>query len=323
MELTKDSPIVKNLFLKRGLLRAGDKEHEKIRPALLILGGCMRGVIGGGSLVALNAIDLARCFDVVVTVSTGSAIGAYGLAGLEQSRIGTSIYYEDCWEHEFISFRRWLLKRGPAVNIDFIEWMFREGGKDGKKKLDTDAIARGRPEFFVGITDYNSGQGVLVDAKRARPDMISALTASVSIPGLYSGWREVNCIRGVDGGMALQFPIKEVMENFNSTDVVVIANCSKKAAAKKSSLAETIARPFLFQNLPLVLQESARKRHEMFTDGVIFSEDVKNVNVGILWGSEDVKLLTRNPKKLRAAAVASVERTLEIFGHPEIEVNLL
>ena len=324
MELNKDSPIIKNLFRKRDLLAAGDPEHEKIGTALIILGGCMGGVCGGGTLIALNTLELMDSFDVAVTVSTGSAIGAYGLAGYEQARIGTSIYYEDCFRHNFIDFSRFFSGRGPLIDIDFIEWMFRQGGKTGGKKLDTGAIIRNRTKFFVGITNSSSGEGFLVNAKQAQPDMISVLTASVAMPGLYGRSRTINGIRGIDGGIGLQFPIKETVDRFHPTDILVIANCSQRSAAVKDpSLAELAVRPLLFRNLPAPLRKKIYQRFDLFNRGMTYLLSAKDINFGMIWGSGDVKLLTRNPKKLRRAAQNSAQKTLGIFGEPDKKIQLL
>ena len=169
-----NSQVVKNLFLKRDLLRQGDPKHEQIRPALLICGGGMRGVYGAGVVMALHQLGLADCFDVVVGISTGAAIGGYFLAGEEQSQLGTSIYYNECL-NGFINFWRW-----PIIDIDYLEKVFR----DGPKKLNDETILKHRSKFFVGVTDWDTGEGCFLEAGRV-PDPITAIKASLAVTELY------------------------------------------------------------------------------------------------------------------------------------------
>lgn len=75
MVLRHDSKLIQNLLLKNELLRNGDKKHEGIRTALLILSGANLGAYGNGTTIALHLLGLADVFDVVVGVSTGAGIG--------------------------------------------------------------------------------------------------------------------------------------------------------------------------------------------------------------------------------------------------------
>src|SRR3954452_17802375 len=71
--------------------RAGADDQHRV--ALVVEGGCMRGVISAGALTALEHLRLAERFDAVYGVSAGALGGAYMLAG--QAALGTSIYFDD------------------------------------------------------------------------------------------------------------------------------------------------------------------------------------------------------------------------------------
>ena len=72
--------------------------------ALAVEGGAMRGVISAGMVSALEDLGLVDAFDAVYGSSAGAINAAYFLAG--QARLGTTIYYEDINNAEFIDLAR-------------------------------------------------------------------------------------------------------------------------------------------------------------------------------------------------------------------------
>jgi predicted patatin/cPLA2 family phospholipase len=223
MELHESSQVVKNLLRKRDLLLQGDRAHEEIRSALVICGGAMRGVFGAGAAIAFHRLGLASCFDVVVGISTGAAIASYFLAGEERGLLGTSIYYEECL-NGFISFRKW-----PVADIDYIERTMRHG----RKKLDIEAILAHRSQFYVGATDWDSGEGHFLDVKRAKPDPLAAIKASFAITELYRRPVVVNGKRFTDGSTAMPFPAKKVLESeLFASEAVQSSDASEESARR-------------------------------------------------------------------------------------------
>lgn len=273
MELNRSSQVVKSLFLKRDLLLQGDKAHEKIRPTLLVCGGAMRGAYGAGVAIALHRLGLADCFDVVIGISTGAAIASYFLAGEEQTLLGTAIYYQECLNN-FISFRRW-----PVVDIDYIERVMRAG----PKKLDVAAVIRHRSQFFVGVTDWTAGKGSFIDVKKARPEPLLAIKASMAITALYRKPVAVNGQSFTDGSTSMSFPTKEVAERFDPTHMLVVANCSKNEKLLASCAS----------------------------------------NTEVLWGPDQIGRLTRDYDRLRIATKQGVLKTLAIFGEPNLPFTML
>lgn len=313
MEINKDSQLIQNLFLKSRLLRAGDKEHEKIRTVLVILGGGMSGVCGAGSAHALHLLGLEDAFDVVVGVSTGAGIGAYFLCGLERGLLGLSIYYEDL-PPRFIKY-----SRRPIADVDFVEHVLRRG----KKRLDVETVIRARSDFFVGVTDAEDGSNVLLDAKRAKPDIIAALKASMAMVGVYNKPVAVNDRLYVDGGV-YPFPIRWVMEMFAPTDILVLPNCSRRRGENwEPTLIEKIFGFLLLREAPEELRELCKTRYRRWQEGMQFFAALDGVNKGILWTPDDVGSFTRGPQKLRRAAEQAVVETLLVFGQPHKQFQLL
>jgi hypothetical protein len=69
------------------------------RPALMVLGGVLRGVYGGGGVRALERCGLTGGFTSAVGVSTGAPTVAYFFA--HEAGIGTTIYFDECISGEF------------------------------------------------------------------------------------------------------------------------------------------------------------------------------------------------------------------------------
>lgn len=305
MEAIEIPALVRRLQLKRALLEAHDPLHEKIRTLLLVSGGGMRGAYGAGVCLALHHMNFANCFDTIVGVSIGAAIGAYFLAGKEQTKLGTNIYYEER-RNGFIRYSFPL----PTLRIDMLAEIFRSG----RKHLNISSLARHRSEFFVGVTEWENGKNMLINAKLARPDPVAAITASLALPYAYPKPIIVNGEKYTDGGMSEPLPLKKAVQMFAPTDILVVSNYSHKESREVgSSLAEKIMDILAMSRLPSSLHGSFRKRDDSWTENVTYAEHCP-CNTAILYGEESIGLLTKNLSKLRIATEKGIRDTLALFG---------
>lgn len=307
-DFSPSSKFIQNLYKKRDFLLKNDKRHKNIKTVLLILGGGMRGVSGGGVVNAFHSLGLNDVFDVVIGVSTGAPIGAYYLAGAEQSAIGTSIYYKDL-PPRFIKYGR-----TPIIDVDFLESIFRIG----PKKLDIDAIHSHRSKFFVAATDAQKGESVLLNAKTV-PDMITAIKASTAIIGLYNKEVYIDGRAYIDGMVGDSFPIKKIINDFNPTDLLIIANRPAYDYKKSGqSILKSAFERFALRNTPKHLRQSFLNRHFHYQETFNYLKSRHDFNFGILWApNSSTHSLTRNSSKLRALAEASAKKTLAHFGAPD------
>ena len=312
MELTPDCKLVQNLFQKRELLQRGDDRHHGIRPHLLILGGGTAGVSGGGVAIALNRFGLWECFDAVTGVSTGAGIGAYGGCGVEQAIIGNSIYPEECSRLAFINWRR-----DPIADVGFIASLLRRG----PKRLDVEALICSRPQFFVAVSDWESGEGLLLDAKRATPDPIAAIQASTAMRGAYERPVEVNGRYYADGAID-PLPITKVVRRFQPTDMLVIANRTRQQAAveRPSRFEQLLWRMDpRFRRVPKNIRQLVLGRYRRYREG--FEElsrlAANGLNAGIIWSPSEVGTFCRNAVRLRLAAEISTGFTLQLLAAAE------
>lgn len=313
MEKNADSKLVERLFHKRDLLRAGDAVHEAIRPVLFILGGGMRGASGIGAAYALHLLGLEDVFDVVVGISTGAGIGACFLSGKETTRRGAAIYYEDL-ARDFID-----VLRDPITDIDLVERVVRTGSK----RVDMEAIQNARSAFFVCVTDYHDVTPIVLDAKRATPDIIAAVKASMAIPGFYNRTVNVNDRPYVDGSVN-PFPIRRILELFHPTDILVIANCTEEAGRdREPNMIEKMMNLYFLRQVPNTLRTMWTSRYERWAHGLKRFRSLTDVHTGILWAPTKLEMLVSDPEELLYASERAVEETMRSFGKTPPSFSLL
>ncbi|MEK7175741.1 MAG: patatin-like phospholipase family protein [Patescibacteria group bacterium] len=310
--MDQNNVVIENIWKKKVLLENGDPQQKTIRPLLLILGGGNLGVYSAGACYALQMLGLGNVFDTVIGISTGAWVSAYYLAGKEQIKIGTSIYYKDFASSEYISLKTFPRPMNASI-IENVTYC-------GHKKLNIEAVQTSPSNFFVGVTDMN-GVGHFLDAKKATPSFLSAMYASSAIPLAYKSPKRVNGSLYLDGGIGLAFPIQKVIAEFLPTDVLVLPNCPQD---QKHAITfyERVLVKFFFAHLPKAVRAKMLLRHEDFCAGVEFSKNTLN-NVHIHWSPDmGIHALSRDSQKLRKAARSSTSQTLLVFSKPNLGFEL-
>ncbi len=95
--------VIDAILEKKRLMDAGG-EHDHIRPLLIIDGGLMKGVYGGGAVLAFEELGLASVFTSAVGISSGAPTVAYLLSG--EVRKSASLFYEECCSRKFLNMWR-------------------------------------------------------------------------------------------------------------------------------------------------------------------------------------------------------------------------
>ncbi len=293
MHFEGDFEVLVHLFKKQQLLATGNSAHKAIRPLLLILSGTMRGVYGGGQVSALENFGLQDAFDSVIGVSTGAPTAAYFLA--RQAHEGTRIYSEECTKSDFISLRRFFAG-GPLADTAYLARVFR--GEMSRQALDQSAIQASRTDFFVGVTCARSGKGELVDAKRARPDVVEAIHASIALPGLSPGSVVLDGKPYVDGAGALPLPVRLVVERFQPTDLLVLAN---RPLGYRGGTAEQLLSVFTMKSLPRGVRSAFLSRRRIFDDELEYLRLQKSCRYALLWSDNMIGSFTRKPRIIVSA----------------------
>lgn len=281
---------------------------------LLILGGCMQGVNGAGSVSALHRLGLQDVFDAVVGVSTGAGIAAYFLSGYRQTLLGTSIYYNECISKDFIDFRR----VRKIADIDYIERTLRKG----RRALDVERMRAARSNFYVAVTDGRTGKGKLLDVKTAKPDSIMALKASMAMFFLYRDPVYVNGRQYLDGAFGHPFPIKEIVERFSPTDVLVLPNGSLHEPFLRILGEEVLAHLSLRHRRKLI--EAVHRHHRLLREGVRYFKTLSGIHTAALFPPvSNVHLFTQDKASLKRQAGLSAKKTFRAFGGKPKSIRFL
>ena len=261
------------------------------RPWLMVLGGGLRGIYGAAAAMQLEASALTEGFVGCVGISTGAATCSYFLS--KQAALGTTFYYEECIGKQFFSPRRILLG-GSGADVSFLTRVMR--GKIGLKQLDERRIQASQTDFLVAATEAATGNGVLIDAKKAEPDIVRAIEASLAIPTFYRKPVHLGGTRYIDGGVALPFPAKELIEQYKPTHVLVLANRPQTLVSPLLyKIVSAIASPFVSSTI----RQSTPDDPKGFQDGLAYlrASSVPSLTV---WTSDLVSVFTQDKKVVRA-----------------------
>jgi predicted patatin/cPLA2 family phospholipase len=187
--------------------RAG--ADDPYRVALVVEGGCMRGVISAGAVTALEQLHLAQRFDAVYGVSAGALDAAYMLAG--QAAMGTSIYFDDLPAAQFVRARRVLAGRPPIALDGLIDEIV---GR--RKRLDVAAVEAARPEFHVLATCLEHRA-----IERPHGPLLERLRAAARVPLLSGPPVRLNGCRLYDGGLLSPLPVELAVAD-GATHILVL-----------------------------------------------------------------------------------------------------
>lgn len=184
--------------------REGSRPGQRGDPhklALAIEGGCMRGVVCGGMVTALEAAGLLEVFDCVYGSSAGAVTGAYFLAG--QAAYGTTIFYENINNRRFIDRARLLTGR-PVVSVDFlIDTVCRE-----QKPLDTARVLASPSPLHVVASRLDPPGEVDFSAFADAEALFEALRAGARIPRIAGGPVRIGGADHVDASLFESIPYR-------------------------------------------------------------------------------------------------------------------
>lgn len=185
-----------------------------VRPALMVLGGVLRGVYGGGGVRALERAGLTQGFSSATGVSAGVPTIAFFLAS--QAGVGTRLLYEECISDHFLTWRG-----KHFANVSYLARIWR--GEIGDKRLDTFALVNNPTHAYAAVVPVTSNITEFVDMAELR-DPVEAIVAAASMPGLYFGKPNIQGTEMVDGAMTDPFPVERFAALTDPTSLLVFAN---------------------------------------------------------------------------------------------------
>ena len=197
--------------------------------ALAIEGGGMRGVVSAGMVVALDEMGLRDCFDSVYGASAGAVTAAYFVAG--QARYGSSIFYENINNRDFIDVRR-LGSEKPVLSLEYLFQVCAD-----KKPLDTLAVLCSAIPLNVVAASVMQRQPVTLTDFADTDEIFTALKASARIP-IFAGdpvaFRDDHFL---DASLYEAIPHASACQS-GATDVLALLTCPKNNFPERSSGAE-------------------------------------------------------------------------------------
>lgn len=216
-------------LIKRRLAKPPGAYDDGRRLALIVEGGGMRGVLSAGSLFALDLLGCRDVFDEIYAVSAGGVNAAYFLSG--QSELGISVYFDDISSLRFANpLRFWKI-----VDVDYVY----DHIVPHVKTLDEQAIRSARPDFFLGVTDVDNGENVLIDVKASPHSVAHILKASSAIPVLYNRIVALGPRHYVDGGLSDVLPVIQATVR-GCTDVLILTTKQGTRVSKRPPLWERL-----------------------------------------------------------------------------------
>ena len=163
------------------------------------------------------------------------------------------------------------------------------------------------------MTDFETGIGILVDAKAATPDMVEAVHASIAVPVIYRN--EVyygEGRRGVDGAIGLPFPAELVIEEYGLDGLIVLANRPSEERIFWWSTCEFLYSLMLHSRL----RRALRRTRFIFVEnlGYLRRQAVHGKTKHLIfWSEESVSVLMRDAERLKAIADTAYRETLDLI----------
>ena len=219
---------------------------------LVLEGGAMRGLFTAGVLDVLmeNGIE----FQGVIGVSAGAAFGC----NYKSCQIGRAIRYNTdyCRDKRYCSF--WsLLKTGDLYGADFCY-------REIPEKLDifdTETFRNNPVEFYVTVTDVESGRPLYYRCDKADSRDLELIRASASMP-LVSRIVEVDGKKLLDGGVSDSIPLRFFEEKGFDRNLVILTQPSNYVKNKNSAI--PLAKIMLRKYPKLI--EAMKNRHIIYNE---------------------------------------------------------
>jgi predicted patatin/cPLA2 family phospholipase len=301
-------PVIQILKEKRD----NSVESKKHKVIVYALGGGLRGPYGAGQVLAFDEMGLtADKVDVLVGASAGMADLTYWASG--QAPKGTSIYYDECTSKEFIDLSR--VKQVLDVSVAG------NAMRSGEKAVDQKRIMEIPTEVYALNTPVNSTKAELVDIKTAKPDMISAVEASMNVRLLKAPGIDVNGIKMEDGSFGT-FEINQLIDRFQEPGkeltILVLPNLPFRKLSEvpePSSMLDQLPNTGSLGTIKKFTKLAGELRKTM-----IDCKEKQGVSIGIMWPPDrGLDVLDADADLIKMAVMDTVRDTIKQFGEKQPE----
>lgn len=171
-----EHPVIALMRHRRDIgSKPGDRDEPNML-GLVIEGGGMRGIVSAGMLSALHHLSFTSCFDCIYGSSAGAINASYYIA--DQAAFGTTIYYDNIANSNFISLPRLFFSKRPVMSLDYLLDVV----MTYEKPLDWYAVINANIPISILATNAQSGMTDVFRDFGDRNDLFLALRASANIP---------------------------------------------------------------------------------------------------------------------------------------------
>jgi predicted patatin/cPLA2 family phospholipase len=221
------------------------RRQDDFKIALAIEGGAMRGVVSSGMVAGLEYLGLLPAFDVIYGTSAGAINGAYFVAG--QAAYGTSIYYEDINNSQFMSPLRCLCGDRPLS----LEFLF-EHVMINDKPLNWRRVLDSQIELVPVAASLSQAKAVLLRGARSRYGLFLRLKASARIPFVAG---PPVCVDGedcADGGLFASIPFRQALDEGCTHVLALLTRPASTPLSRTSFLSRYVLSRMLAKHSPLL-----------------------------------------------------------------------
>lgn len=299
--------LAEHLIQKQQLLLAHDPAHQAIKAVAIFGGGGMRGAYGSGVIDGLEQLGMNETFDDLIGISSGACNAAYLAA--HPAAVGPSVFYDVLPKGGFIN------KRHPRnfMDLDLLADVFRN-----QKALDQDVLRYSRSNVHIGMTDAETGDARYLGLRDMPKnfDVVNALIASSSVPGITGVVRKIESKQYSDGLSSCTDPITYAINVLGATDILVVMNSTLGGKTKLTILEKAINK-LVLRKFSLVFKQVHESRHA--TNGLFADRKyIPGVTIGVLCPSENlVSRASTNSSMLKKVADLATAQTLNVFSKQE------
>ncbi len=160
----------------------------------------MRGVAAAGIVTELERLGCTDAFDSVHGSSAGACAAAYFIS--QRSEDGAEIFMKDIATRRVVDHRRFL-SQPCMVDTDYIvDTIIAE-----RRPLNMERIVGVSSKLFIVTTSLTSAKPVVLSGFRSSADVLTALKASLRVPGPFEPGVAFEGDRHLDGGVAAPIAI--------------------------------------------------------------------------------------------------------------------
>jgi len=307
-------PVLEAIVQRRNDNSVPGRRQDDFKIALAIEGGAMRGVVSSGMVAGLEYLGLLRTFDIIYGTSAGAINGAYFVA--KQAAYGTSIYYDDINNAQFMSPLRTLC----GDRLVSLEFLF-EHVMIKKKPLDWKRVIDSEIELVPVASSLAQAKAVLLRGARSRYDLFLRLKASARIPFVAGPPVRVDGEACVDGGLYASIPFWQALDE-GCTHVLALltrpvgAKLGRTSVLNRYLLSEMLARynPLLRNAFVDRVTRYARELDWLNTQTCCPKRPPYVCAVSPAWGTPTVRRFEKQRDRLLSGASSGLNAILQVFG---------